>query len=162
MAGGAGIAQPSLAVAARAGEVELHGAGHLVDVAGAIAFRAHRGSAARPRPVPWQVSQISWRVDIERDLGAADGLPEIDVHSVFEVGAFFGAAGSAAFAPLPAEELGEDIAERASAASRLRTGPAAVVHVIGKIEAAEIHAGLHRLSNRLGPAPGPPGGMLSE
>jgi hypothetical protein len=48
MAGGAGRCAAALAVAARAGEAELHRARHLRDVAGAVALRAGGRSAPPP------------------------------------------------------------------------------------------------------------------
>ena len=58
VAGGAGVLQLAVAAAARAGEVELHGAGHLGHVAGAVALRTG-DSPAPVDPVPWQVAQTS-------------------------------------------------------------------------------------------------------
>ena len=43
-------------------------------------------------PLPLQVSQISWRATLRRTWVPRMDLPEIDVQSVFEVRAFFGAA----------------------------------------------------------------------
>src|SRR5579883_2077468 len=83
--------------------------------------------------------------DFDSGLGAPDRLPEADVEAVFEIGAFFRllfGGGSAARAA-PTEELAEDIAEGAAGGfARLRFRRPARPHVIGEIEAAEIHVGV--------------------
>ena len=110
-AGGAGIAQAAGAATARAGEVEAHGAGHLADIAAAFALGAD-GFAAAGRAGAMAGAAYFIASDIEWDLGALDGLPEIDGHDIFEVRAFFGLGlGLAAAA---AKELGENVAKSAA------------------------------------------------
>ena len=55
-----------VAVAARAGQTELHRAGHLGHVAAAVALRADGVAAALAAPVPLQVAHTSWRVMFRR------------------------------------------------------------------------------------------------
>ena len=88
--------------------------------------------------------------DIQARLGAFDGLPEIDIHHVFEVAALFGLR-LLGFAASP-EKLREDVAEAAAGlGAAARTAPPALPrtgHKIGEIEAAEIHAGVRTLLAR--------------
>src|ERR1700683_279970 len=103
MTGGARVPQPSLAIATRAGEVELHGASHLIDAAGAIALRANGGGAADGARAVTRLANFLTR-GIETYLSATDGLPEIDVQAVLEIGTFFRTAGgSRVFAPVTEE-----------------------------------------------------------
>src|SRR5580704_3516568 len=102
MTGGAGIPQPSLAIATRAGKVELHGASHLVDTAGAIALGANGGGAADGARAVTRLANLLTR-GIETHLSATDGLPEIDVQAVLEIGTLFRAAGSSLFASITEE-----------------------------------------------------------
>src|ERR1039458_370620 len=103
-AGGAGVAQLAGPAAARAGEAELHGAGHLGDVAGTMALRAGDSApAARARTVAGTADFVA--VDAELGLGAADGLPEIDIHYIFEIAALLGLGLRLLRASLAAEEL---------------------------------------------------------
>src|ERR1035438_5730626 len=103
-AGGAGVAQLAGPAAARAGEAELHGAGHLGDVAGTMALRAGDfAPAARARTVAGTADFVA--VDAELGLGAADGLPKIDIHYIFEIAALFRAGLSLLRRTLAAEEL---------------------------------------------------------
>jgi hypothetical protein len=108
------------AAAARAGEAEFHGAGHLRHIAGAFALRAGDfAGAGRSGAVAGAADFVAR--DVETRLRAFDGLPEIDVHHVFEVAALFRLdvrLGGAAFA---AEELREDIAEAARPGAALGT-----------------------------------------
>src|SRR6185369_10885 len=83
-AGGAGVAQLARSAAFRAGEVEAHGAGHLADLAGAFALRTGDFAAAGGTgAVAGSAHFVAG--DVDSGLGAFDGLPEIDVHHVFEV-----------------------------------------------------------------------------
>ncbi len=139
MAGGADIAQPALAIAARAGKAELHRARHLRHVAGAVALRADRGCATDGTRAIARLTNFLAR-DIQPHLGAADGLPKVDIQSVFQVGAFFGTRARLFRAPA-AEELAENVAKSSGASARLRL-TAMVIHVIRKIEATKTHARL--------------------
>src|ERR1039457_6374953 len=132
-AGGAGVAQLARPAAAWAGEAELHGAGHLGDVAGTMALRAGDFTpAARARTVARGADFVA--VDVELGLGAADGLPEIDIHYIFEIAALLGLGLRLLRATLAAEELREDIAETAG------IGAPAARELIGKIESVEVHS----------------------
>ena len=78
-------------------------------------------------------------------MSAADGLPEIDVHDIFQVAALLRLRLRRATAST--EKLGEDIAEsaagfRAPAAARTssRATPGTARKEIRKIEPAEVHA----------------------
>src|SRR5207237_7619257 len=74
--------------------------------------------------------------DVHLRLRAADGLPEVDTHHIFEIGALFRLGFSALAA---AEKLREDVAEAAAAllgAPGVSRSTAA--GVVGEIEAAEI------------------------
>ena len=109
VAGGANVLEPSLAVASRAGEVELHIARHLSYIPGTTAL----GTGNRPGFIASGAVAGGALVvagDFDFGLSAADGLPETDVQSVFEVGAFlrfrFGLLAGAAV-----EELAEDVFE---------------------------------------------------
>ena len=124
MASGAGIAQAALAVAARAGEAELHRARHLLDVAGAIALRANRRCAAHRAAAVASLADFLAR-DVEPDLRPADGLPEIDVEAVFEIRAFFRSAIRPFFAAV-AEKLAENVAKSARAGPATGLRPAGV------------------------------------
>src|SRR5271170_4154508 len=103
MTGGADVFQPSLAIATRAGEAELHGASHLVDAAGAIALRAHRGGTADGAAAIAGGANFLAR-DIEAHLSTTDGLPEVDVESVFEIGTLLRTASASRLAAMAAEE----------------------------------------------------------
>src|ERR1039458_7794491 len=81
---GTGVAQFTGTAAARAGEVELHGAGHLADVSRAFALLANGFAAAGGAGAAAGVANLV-AVDIDARLGALDGLPEVDVHDVLEV-----------------------------------------------------------------------------
>src|SRR5208283_2929290 len=117
-AGGAGVAQPSAAVASRASKIEPHGPRHLADVAGPLALRAvHFARARRTRPVASATDFVT--VDVEPRLRPLDGLPEIDVHHVFEVAALL--RFRLVCRAVTGKELREDVAE---AAARLRAPPA--------------------------------------
>ncbi len=140
MTSGADIAQPSLAIAARAGKAEFHSAGHLVDAARAIALWAHGGGATHRACAVAGLANFLTR-GIEAHLSAADGLPEVDVEPVFQIRTFLRTAGGF-LAAVAAEELAEDVAKSPSSAASLRAGPGTMVDVIGKIETAETHAGL--------------------
>ena len=143
-AGGAGVAQLAGAAAARAGEVELHGAGHLGDVAGAFALRAGDFAGAGGAGAVAGVADFV-AGDVEARLGAPDGLPEIDIHHVFEVAALFG-LGLRRAAPRPPKNCEKMSRKPPASAPRSRgarrgcraAGPARCEE-IRKIEAAEIH-----------------------
>ena len=83
-------------LAARAGQVELHRAGHLGHVAGAVALRADVTVAAAPSAGAVAGVADFLARDVQPGLRALDRLPEIDVERVLEVGALFGAAPAAA------------------------------------------------------------------
>ena len=88
--------------------------------------------------------------DVQPYLRAANGLPEIHVQAVFQVGAFFGSARRLGAAAPTAEELAEDVAKRARSGVVLSGRAArALVHVLREIESAEAHA---RLRSRARPA----------
>ncbi len=85
----AGVLQPAFAVAARAGEVELHVAGHLADVAGAVALRAgDRTGVVASGPVTGRALVVTGDVDLR--LSSPDRLPETDIEPVFEIGSPLG------------------------------------------------------------------------
>src|SRR5258708_19368429 len=89
MARCAAIGQTAHAFAARAGEAEAHGAGHLGHIAAAVAFRTDGiGAGAGSSAVAGGAHLLA--VDFQPDLCAAGGLPEIDGEAIFEVGALFG------------------------------------------------------------------------
>ena len=84
LAGGAGILQLAAAAALRTGQIEAHGAGHLGNRAGPVAFRAGYGLAAgRTASVAGGTRVVAG--DIEPRLRALDGLPEIDIQRVLEI-----------------------------------------------------------------------------
>ena len=112
-AGGAGVVQLARAAAARAGQVEPHGAGHLDNLAGAFALRAgHFARARRARAVAGRADLVAR--DVQARLGAADGLPEVDVQHVFEIVAFFRLRLLRLPLAAAVEELRKDIAEAAA------------------------------------------------
>src|ERR1700678_94200 len=88
MAGGANVAQTAFAVAARAGEAELHGTRHLCHVSGPIALRTNGRRATGGAGAVACFTYFLAR-DVETHLRAADGLPKVDIQPVFEIGAFF-------------------------------------------------------------------------
>jgi len=137
---GTDVAQLSGASAAGTGEIELHGSGHLRDVAGTLALRAvdftgTGGAGAMAGAADFVTG------DLHAGLGAVDGLPEIDTHSILEIAAFFrlGLIG----ALTPAEELGKDIAKATAGFGAPSAGAAS--GRVRKIEAAEIHSGVGAL-----------------
>src|ERR1017187_4265125 len=138
---GTGVAQLAAAAASRAGEVELHGAGHLADVSGTLALLAGGFAGAGGTGAVAGVADVV-AGNIDARLGALNGLPEIDVHDVLEVAALFG-FGVGGFA-VTAEELRKDVAE-AAGSSPFGTAPAggcpAARGEIGEIEAVEIEVG---------------------
>src|SRR5262249_38655804 len=74
-------------------------------------------------------------------------LPEIDIHHVLEVAAFFRLL-VLLFAAATAEELRENVAKTAPSFARTTAAacPASGRGKIGKIEPAEIHSGMRALS----------------
>src|ERR1017187_6505310 len=150
---GTGVAQFAAPAAARAGEVELHGAGHLADVSRAFALLADGFAAAGGTGAAAGIANVV-AGDIDARLGALDGLPEVDVHDVLEVPALFGfgVGGLAA----SAKELRKDVAEAAGAG----VGPAGTMAGaagrarIGEIETAEIEMRAARLAASRTPLPG--------
>src|SRR5947207_6481397 len=141
-AGRAGVAQFARAAAARASEIELHGPRHLADVAAAFTLRTSDfPEAAGAGPLAGAADLVAGNVD--SGLGAFYGLPEIDVHHVFEVAAFF--RRSLRGAALAAEKLRENIAETASRFGA-PAAPRAAARKVGEIETAEIHIGVVALS----------------
>src|ERR1019366_7547651 len=153
-AGGARILQPAFAVAAGAGEIELHVAGHLRYIAGTVALRAGDGAGfVAARAHAGRALLVAG--DFDARPGPANDLPEADVEAVFEIGALLRldvVLGLTSFAA--AEELAEDVFERSAAASAracsATTAAAAaprgfflrVTEHFGKVEAAEIHVGM--------------------
>src|SRR5471032_2978968 len=99
-AGGTGIAQFPGSAAPRAGEIEFHGARHLADVAGAFALGTSDFARAGGAGAMASGADIVTG-DVDLGLSAFDGLPEIDVHYVFQVGALFGGACASPPAPPP-------------------------------------------------------------
>src|ERR1017187_439275 len=139
---GTGVAQLAAAAASRAGEVELHGAGHLADVSGTLALLAGGFAGAGGTGAVAGVADVV-AGNIDARLGALNGLPEIDVHDVLEVAALFG-FGVGGFA-VTAEELRKDVAE-AAGSSPFGTAPAGGCPAgagseMGEIEAVEIEVG---------------------
>src|ERR1035437_8876762 len=149
---GTGIPQFPRASAARAGQVELHGPGHLGHVASPLALwaggLAHAGHS-RTRPAA-RAAQIVAR-DIQAHLRALDGLPEIDVHRVFEVAALFRFRLRLVARAAAPEKLRENVAEATARGVRAPARPPGRAREsIRKIEAAEIHAGLGATASRTG------------
>src|ERR1035441_729856 len=144
---GTGVAQFAAPAAARAGEVELHGAGHLADVSRAFALLADGFAAAGGTGAAAGIANVV-AGDIDARLGALDGLPEVDVHDVLEVAALFGfgVGGLAA----SAKELRKDVAEAAGAGvGRSGTMAGAAGRAgIGEIETAKIEMRAVRLASR--------------
>src|SRR5579871_3573076 len=142
-AGRARIAQLAGAAAARARQIELHGAGHLADVACPFALRTSDfAGASRAGAVAGAADFVAG--DIDPSGGALDGLPEIDIHYIFEVSALLG-LGLRRFTAV-AEKLGKDVAETGGAGfGSAATGAAGAAlragKVIGKIEPPEVHSG---------------------
>src|SRR5580658_2871621 len=143
LAGGAGIFQLTAAAALRTGQVEAHGAGHLGDGTGPIAFRARYGLAAG-RTVSMAGGASVVAGNIEPRLRALDGLPEIDIQGILEIVTLL----RRFLRPFAAvEKLREDVPEaaRAGPASGCRAPPTALraaVHKVRKVETVEIHVGL--------------------
>ncbi len=134
------LRKPALAVAARAGEAELHGARHLRDVAGPIALRTNGGRAAHRAAAVAGLADFLAR-NVEPHLRPADGLPEIDVQPVFEIGAFFRTpAGCSPPRRLPKNWL--KMSRKAPVPPPGCVVGALMIRVIGKIEAAKAHARL--------------------
>ena len=146
---GAGILQPAGAVAALAREIELHRARHLRHLSRAIALRAHRHVAARRPGAMAGLARLLPR-DVQLHLRPANGLPEIDIQAVFEIGSALAAEPAPASAA--AEELAEDIAETAAAAGSFRLAPRRsrarrllLPQKLAEIESAEIRCRAGRL-----------------
>ena len=89
--------------------------------------------AARSRTVASGANFVT--VDVELGPGAADGLPEIDIHYIFQVAALLGLRLSLVRATPAAEKLRENIAEAAAIGAPPARG------LIGKIESVEVHSG---------------------
>src|SRR6185437_15143483 len=85
VAGRARIRKVARAIAARAGDVELHAAAHLRNLAGAVALRACGRAAGVRLAVAGGTDFLA--IDLQAHLSAADGGPEIHGDLVFEVGA---------------------------------------------------------------------------
>src|SRR5579871_1183969 len=141
MAGGAGVLQFTFAAAARAGQVEFHGPGHLRNLAGAAALRAGNGGAGRfAGTIARRADFVA--CDVDFGLGASNGLPEIDIERVLEIGAFFGML--FAFLAAPAEQIGEDVGEPAASAAGGAAGLAPACaglrgEKVREIKSAEVH-----------------------
>ena len=99
------------AAAARAGDVELHSAAGLRDVAAAVALRAGCGRAHHAAAVA--VGAGIQARDVQAHHRAADRVPEADIDLVFQIRAAFwsGFRGSAA-APSAAKDAGKNIARK--------------------------------------------------
>src|ERR1035437_3789014 len=139
---GTSVAQLAGTAASRAGEVELHGAGHLADMSRTFALLAGGFAGAGGTGAAAGIADVVAR-NIDARLGALDGLPEVDIHDVLEVAALFG-FGVGGFAA-SSEELRKDVAE-AAGARPFRTAPAGRCPArsgrhIGEVEAAEIEVG---------------------
>jgi hypothetical protein len=108
------IPQPSGSLATRAGEAEAHRAGDLGYIATAVAFGTN---GVRPGPCSCAVARrASFLTNhTELNLGAPNGLPEIDVQSVLQIGSFLGRLLGRGF--VPAEPLVENILEIPRSAS---------------------------------------------
>ena len=133
-AGRTHIAQFSRAAALRAGQVEAHRAGHLTDMAGALTLRTGDLACARgPRAMAGSTGFVAR--DVHARLRAADRLPEIDGHPIFQVSAFFGFL---VLALAAAEELAENVAKTAAGLGAAPAARSGVTGKIGEIEAAEI------------------------
>ena len=99
--------------------------------------------------------------DVDARLGAADGLPEIDIHDVFEVAALFG-LGLFLAAPRPLKNW--EKMSRKPPEPPLRCGgrrcpeaPGRAAEDIGEVETGEIHVGLGALGAVRAPGPSPAG-----
>src|SRR5579864_219559 len=99
-------ARMSGAAADRARNIELHAAGGLSHLAAAAAIRTDAGRLQMSGAMA--VGADILLLDVQPQLGSADGLPEPDVDLVFEVAARFGASlfGRAA---APAEYSGANV-----------------------------------------------------
>src|SRR5271166_3858552 len=140
VAGGAEIGRVPGAVAARAGNIELHAPAHLRHLARAFAFRALRRPAAGRLSMAGGARLLT--VHFEPRLATANRRPEVYCGLVFEIGARLWAARTLRLVR-PAENAGKDIFE---AAPRLRTRSRLLAWMhprpaleAGKVEAAEVH-----------------------
>ena len=126
------------AVAARAGDVELHAPAHLRHLAGAVALRALHAAAGGRLAVAGGAGLLA--VDLDARLAAADGGPEVDRGLVFEVGARLRAVRLLGMLRAR-EDAGEDVFEAAPAGAAgfraaVLAGNAALE--AGEVEAAEV------------------------
>src|SRR5262249_33930846 len=133
-------AQHARTIAARACEAELHRAGHLTHLAGPVALRTRNlARAGRSRPVAGAAGLVAR--DVQARLCTSDGLPEIDVHHIFEIAAPFPLR--LFLSTASAKELRKHVAKTAAArlgAPAAFRSPRASGEVVRKIEAAEIHS----------------------
>ena len=147
MATGAGVFQAAPAGALRAGQVELHIAGHLRNVARAGAL------PASGRPALIAAGAVAGGAlfvarDLDGVLRALDRLPESNVQAIFQISPFFRLfLSTGGRFPAP-KKLAEDITKttacvactgRVTAGSGFGLG---VLQDIRKIETAEIHVGV--------------------
>src|SRR5690348_12160932 len=143
-----GIPQFAAAAATRTGQVEAHRARHLAHVPRALALRTGHFAGTRgvrARTVTGAAHVVARYVDAR--LRAADRLPEIDVHHVFEIAALFRLRLPAAASAI--EELRKDVPKSPTAAAP-RLGPPAGSRArsagprekVRKIEPRKVHVGL--------------------
>ena len=117
----ADIFEPAFTVTARARQAKFHGARHLGHLAGTVTLGAdHVLTAGRPGAMA--SAALFLAIDVQLYLGAPDGLPEIDIEAVLQVGATIG--NDVSRLPLAAfEELAENIAEAACALGTTSPSP---------------------------------------
>ena len=142
------VAKFARTTASRATEVESHGPGHLRNLAGPGAFRTlHYCSTSLPTAIASCAGFLA--LNTKTDLGAFDGLPEINVQRIFQICALFRSFATCRAASTAPEKLAEQIAKAATAAGReiLWTRASAtiaaallLIYKIAKIEPAEIHS----------------------
>src|SRR6185369_9914170 len=98
------IPQSARTLAAGASETEAHRAGHLRHVPAAIAFRT---GSVRTGAVTCRAGLLA--IHAQANLRAADGLPEIDIQAILEIGTFLRSLLRGAFRA--GEPLVEDVLE---------------------------------------------------
>ena len=115
--------------ALRAGDVELHSPGCLRDVSAAASARTRFRFSDHAFTTAVRAAFLTG--DVQAHDGTADGVPETDVHLVFQIAAGFGLSRHSGAASAT-KHAGENVFESAA------TAAAAAAAEIRKIEAAEI------------------------
>src|SRR6478672_12365357 len=116
MTSGASVPQFPRAVTSRTPQAELHRARHLVHVPTAVALGAdRRGASGRSGPIARPAYILP--IHLQRNLSAANRLPEIDVHSVLEIGPLLRLRTRLPRLPSPKHFL-EDVGEPETRAAR--------------------------------------------